>query len=416
VTVLALAITRAPAPSLAAGAVAAGVVALGPGSAATDADAASGAATASSTSVPASARRGALRAATGAVAAVGVGSFLGLRPWADAGPGGTATASDAEGDRPTGDAPVDALLAAAAERTLDVAGLEPLVSENHYQVDINSVDPTVAAADWTLSLTGAVDEEREITFEELTAMPAEHRFVTLRCVGEPLNGEKIDTALWTGVPVTDVLGDVPDDCCVMFRAEDDFYEEFPATALEDALLAYRMNGGPLPKGHGRPVRALVPGHWGEINVKWISEIEILTEPQDGYWEKRGWHGTGPVNTVAKLHAVDTDVGDGRVEVGGHAYAGTRGIDRVEVSTDGGDTWTRAALSDPLPGRVPADGDAAVEGTATDAWRMWRHEYAADGVHEVVVRAVDGTGSLQPSEESDSFPSGASGWVSQTVRP
>jgi hypothetical protein len=149
----------------------------------------------------------------------------------------------------------------------------------------------------------------------------------------------------------------------------------------------------------------VPGHWGEINVKWITEIEVLTEEATGYWEKRGWHGTGPVNTVAKLHAVnqrDEGRADGTpVEVAGHAYAGTRGVQQVEVSTDGGETWNEAELSERLPG--------------TDVWRQWRYEWDAEpGEHEVVVRTTDGEGDLQPEEFSQPYPSGATGWVSRTV--
>jgi len=120
---------------------------------------------------------------------------------------------------------------------------------------------------------------------------------------------------------------------------------------------------------------------------------------DGYWEQRGWHGTGPVNTVAKLWSTTT-LDSGAIELAGHAYAGTRGIDRVEVSTDGGSTWRHAELSERLPG--------------DDVWRQWRHEFDPDGSHEVVVRAIDGEGTVQPEARSDAYPSGATGWVRQTV--
>ncbi len=171
------------------------------------------------------------------------------------------------------------------------------------------------------------------------------------------------------------------------------------------MLAYGMNGKVLPRGHGYPVRALVPGHWGEVNVKWLSEIEILDEEADGYWEKRGWQGTGPVNPVAKLHHEST-LSDGRRRIGGHAYAGLHGVQRVEVSTDGGETWADATLSDQLPA---ADGN----GPAEDAWRQWEYTYdLPSGGHTVVVRMVDQRGELQPEEETDSYPSGPSGWVSK----
>ncbi|MFD1525177.1 molybdopterin-dependent oxidoreductase, partial [Halolamina salina] len=262
-----------------------------------------------------------------------------------------------------------------------------------------------------------VPEARSFTLSELRAFDAERRFVTLRCVSDPLNGKKIDTALWDGVPVSTVLEavDAPESCCVTLHAADDYFVSFPRAALEDGLLAWGMNGRPLPRSHGAPLRTLVPGHWGETNAKWLTEIEIREEPEDGYWEQRGWQGTGEVNTVAKLHS--TTVRDGTVRVGGHAYAGTRGIDAVEVSTDGGDSWTEATLSEPLPGSVPLDAEEPEpDGEAADAWRMWEHEYDAAERHEVVVRAIDGEGERQTEDQEEVRPSGATGWVSETIRP
>ncbi|MFA1610999.1 molybdopterin-dependent oxidoreductase [Halobellus rubicundus] len=301
---------------------------------------------------------------------------------------------------------VERLIADAESQSLDWAadGLPGLVSEigGFYNVDIAQFDPEVPSEEWSLTFTGAVGEERTVTFAELTERPVEHRYVTLRCVGEKLNGKKLDTAVWTGTPLKPILEEVDPGgaCgCAMLRAEDDYFVQFPVDALEDAFLAWEMNGQPLPKSHGHPVRVLVPGHWGETNVKWVSEIELLEEEANGYWEQRGWHGTGPVNTVAKLWST-TRLDGGEIEVAGHAYAGTRGIERVEVSTDGGETWTDAELSEPLPG--------------DDVWRQWRHVYAPESSHEVVVRAIDGTGAVQPKEESDAYPSGSTGWVSKQV--
>ncbi|MFB6101548.1 MAG: molybdopterin-dependent oxidoreductase [Haloplanus sp.] len=295
-----------------------------------------------------------------------------------------------------------AMLADARAQSLDVEGLEPLVSDHFYTVDIANVDPAPAREDWSVRIHGAVAEEASFTVDDIAAREHDHRFATLRCVGEPLNGRKLDTALWTGVPIADLLAAAePQGEYVMLRAADGYYEEFPMDALESGFLAVGMNGRSLPRAHGSPARALIPGHWGEINVKWLTEIEVLDEPATGYWEERGWHGTGPVNTVAKLWATNR-LDDGRVEVAGPAYAGTRGIQAVEVSTDGGTTWAEADLSEPLPG--------------DDVWRQWVYRYDPDGSHEVVVRAIDGTGTLQPQDEKRAFPSGPSGWVSKTVDP
>jgi len=345
-------------------------------------------------------RRRALVSGASALAFVGVAAGLGGLASGDSG-----SAGDDDEDPAEMDEEVAALVEEADGKSLEIAGDVPgLVStfEEFYNVDIAEFDPDLSAEDWSVTITGEVGEEREVTFGDLQELPTERRFVTLRCVGEDLNGHKLDTAVWTGTPIKPLLGEVDPggECgCVMLRAEDDYFVQFPVEALEDAFLAWGMNGRALPQSHGHPVRVLVPGHWGETNVKWLSEIELLDEEMDGYWEQRGWHGTGPVNTVAKLWS-DTALDNGNVELAGHAYAGTRGVERVEVSTDGGDTWTDAELSEPLPGE--------------DVWRQWRHEFEPDGVHDVVVRAVDGEGTLQPEERSDSFPSGATGWVSQTV--
>jgi DMSO/TMAO reductase YedYZ molybdopterin-dependent catalytic subunit len=311
-----------------------------------------------------------------------------------------AAAADAETPGPT---ETEMLLAEAEEKSFDVDGLEPLVSDRFYTVDISSIDPQVKAQDWSLSITGAVPEATSFDYRDVIGRESTLEFSTLRCVGERLNGKKTDNALWEGVRVGDLLEEagVPDRCCVMARAADGFFEEFPVDALREALLVYRMNGDLLPRAHGYPARLIVPGHWGEIHVKWVDELEILEEPAEGYWEKKGWHGTGPVNTVAKLYTVN-DVGGGRKQVAGHAYAGTRGIRTVEVSTDGGSTWNEAELTEELPGRA--------------VWRQWKYEYEPPGgQHEVVVRAVDGEGTLQPEKNSGPYPSGPSGWVSETIR-
>jgi len=285
----------------------------------------------------------------------------------------------------------------------DLHGMVSPIGE-FYNVDIAEFDPEVTAAEWSLTFTGEIGSERTVTFDELIDRPVEHRAVTLRCVGESLNGRKLDNAVWTGTPIRPLLESVDPqgDCnCAMLRGEDGYYVQFPVDVLAEGFLAWGMNGKELPTGHGHPVRVLIPGHWGETNVKWLSEIELLNVEDDGYWEERGWEGTGEVKTVAKLWEEGvTELDDGRIELAGHAYAGTRGIERVEVSTDGGGSWTDAALSDPLP-------DA-------DVWRQWRHAFDPEGTHEVVVRAVDGEGNRQTRTPADPSPSGASGWVRRTV--
>ena len=296
--------------------------------------------------------------------------------------------------------------AQATELPLASTALPGLVSDidDFYNVDIAEFDPEVTADEWSLTFTGNVGDERTITYDELVDQPVENRFVTLRCVGEDLNGKKLDTAVWTGTPLRPFLeaADPQGECdCAMLHGEDGYSVQFPVDVLASGFLAWGMNGKELPTGHGHPVRVLIPGHWGETNVKWLDEIELLNTEEDGYWEQRGWEGTGEVKTVAKLWDEGiTELDDGRIELAGHAYAGTRAISRVEVSTDGGDSWSDADLSESLPDE--------------DVWRQYRYTFDPDGSHEVVVRATDGKGELQIQERTDSNPDGAAGWVRRTV--
>mgnify|MGYP000588998144 CR=1 FL=1 len=303
---------------------------------------------------------------------------------------------------------IRAKLDAAEASALGIGGIEPLVSENFFQVDINSIDPNPRAEEYTLSITGAVESERTISYDELQQMDAVNKFSTLRCVGDNLNGNKIDTALWTGVPLQRLVEEAgpQSDCdCVLLKATDGYEVEFPMEAFNRGLAVYGMNGNLLPRGHGYPVRAVIPGHWGEVNTKWLTEIELLNREVDGYWEQRGWEGTGPVKPTATLKD-DTMVGDGQRRLAGHAYGGLRGVSKVEVSTDGGSSWSEATLSEPLP---------AVEGEepAEDAWRQWQYSYDPPGsTHTAVVRMVDRDGNVQTSEETNPSPTGPSGWVSK----
>jgi DMSO/TMAO reductase YedYZ molybdopterin-dependent catalytic subunit len=315
-------------------------------------------------------------------------------------------------DRPLPDAPNSEgsaeLMERAGSRELDLetSRLPGLVSSigGFYNVDIAEFDPNVPAETWSLTLRGEVEAERTISYDELIESESENRLVTLRCVGEDLNAQKLDTAVWTGVPIRPLIESVDPngECgCAMLRGEDGYSVQFPVEVLADGFLAWGMNGKQLPQSHGYPVRILIPGHWGETNVKWLTEIELLEEEADGYWEQRGWQGTGTVKTVAKLWDEGiTTLDDGRIELAGHAYAGTRGIDAVEVSVDGGETWADADLSEPLPDE--------------DVWRQWRYTFEPSGSHEAVVRAIDGEGNVQIREESDPSPSGASGWVHRSI--
>ena len=293
---------------------------------------------------------------------------------------------------------VDQRLATAADRSLDVSGMTGLVdtTDSFFTVDINPRPPTVEAENWTLSVSGDVETEREFSYEDLRQRETITRFKTLRCLGDPVDGEQIGTALWTGCSLMDLLSEAgANGSHVVFRAADDYYYSMPMSMLSDAMLAYGMNESQLPRQHGFPVRALLPDRWGKLNVKWLDEIEVVDQSESGYWEERGWNGMGTVNTVVKI-GTSNRLSDGTVQLGGHAYAGTDGIRAVLVSLDGGETWDTATLSGQLPD--------------PDTWRQWKYEWQPErSNYTVIAKAIDGTGTEQTRVRSSPFPDGATGW-------
>ena len=295
------------------------------------------------------------------------------------------------------------MLSEATEAELDAEGIKPLIAQvgDFYQVDINPSPPSVDTEAWSLSITGLVDEELELSYEDILAYDVVHRYKTIRCLSDGIDGDSMDTAGWTGGRVGDILDAAgPNDEHVMLNGADDYWYSLPLSYLEDAVLAYGMNGIELPQAHGYPVRLLVPDRWGKLHVKWLTDIEIISEDESGYWEEKGWDGMDPVNTVTKIDRINRP--DGRIQICGHAYAGARGVDAVEVSVDGGETWNEATLSQPLPN--------------PDTERQWVYEFEPDrDSHEMYARTIDGEGTVQPEEQTEPFPNGATGWINRTLR-
>lgn len=164
------------------------------------------------------------------------------------------------------------------------------------------------------------------------------------------------------------------------------------------MLADRMNGEDLPQRHGFPVRLVVPGLYGEKNLKWITGIEVVTYDAEGFYERQGWGPDLTVPTRARItEAPSTEVGrGGLVPLRGNAFGGDRGVSRVEVSTDDGRTWTDATITYP--------------GTRL-TWSMWSLDWRPQtaGATALVVRATDGTGAPQIAEQRSTVPMGATGY-------
>jgi DMSO/TMAO reductase YedYZ molybdopterin-dependent catalytic subunit len=288
----------------------------------------------------------------------------------------------------------------------DLALLTPIVvsNETFYRIDTALVVPTIDPADWTLRIHGMVDREVELSYQDLNEMPLVERYVTLSCVSNEVGGQLVGNALWTGIPLRDLLdmaGVRSGADQLVGRSIDGWTAGFPTELAfdgRDALLALGMNREVLPANHGFPARLVVPGLYGYVSAtKWLTEIELTTwDAFDGYWIPRGWSKEGPIKTQSRIDRPKNrrDVPIGPYTVAGVAWAPTREIAAVEVSLDGG-PWRVAELSEPL---------------SNDAWVQWRIEAdLAEGDHTVTVRATDGTGFTQSESPVDPAPNGAEGW-------
>ncbi|HET8760672.1 MAG TPA: molybdopterin-dependent oxidoreductase [Nitrospiria bacterium] len=260
---------------------------------------------------------------------------------------------------------------------------------------------TVRSADWSLRLHGAVEHPRTFQYVDLLEQRTMEQMVTLQCIDNEPGGSLMSNALWTGFPLARVLEAAkPLDTAmdVVFHSLDGYHDSITLDrALRgDALLAHSMNGVPLPKDHGYPLRAIVPGVFGIKNVKWLTEIEVVERDHKGYWQERGWTDEGLIPVTSRIDSPGHYqlLRGGRQEIRGIAFAGLHGIKRVEVSVDGGRTWRDAILA-PVP---------------RYAWVPWSYEWRvpAAGAHTIAVRAEGLDGVRQVEVASRAYPSGTSG--------
>jgi DMSO/TMAO reductase YedYZ molybdopterin-dependent catalytic subunit len=292
---------------------------------------------------------------------------------------------------------------------------------NHYEV------PAVSLEEWRLRVDGTVEHPLTLTLDDLKRLPMVEAVVTLECAGNgrALFDPKVPGAQWErgavgtarykGVRLADVLkgaGIRPAGKHVLFDGADqppvptapDFARSVPLEKAmnPDTLLAFEMNGEPLPAVHGFPLRAIVPGWIGSTNVKWLARITVLEQEHDGHFMVKGYRSPRvPVAPGDKVEPKDMAVVTeldvksliarpadgskaplGTVRVAGAAWAGEGEIERVEVSTDFGRTWQ--------PARLGTD-------RARYAWRLWEFEWAArePGAYVLLSRATDSRGRTQP---------------------
>jgi DMSO/TMAO reductase YedYZ molybdopterin-dependent catalytic subunit len=231
-----------------------------------------------------------------------------------------------------------------------------------------------------------------------------------KCELAPFGCDLISTARWKGVRVSDLLalagGPKPGVVSLATIAADEFTTSLPieAALAEDTLLVYEMNGQVLPREHGYPARLLVAGRYGMKNAKWVVALRVMSRDFNDWYGQRNWSKQGIVRTMTRIDepAPTAELPPGEHRVAGIAYAGDRGVLKVEFSTDGGRNWREAELE---------------QAGGRDTWVRWRGRFnlAPAASLTIVARATDGTGALQEEVFTLPQPDGGAGWSSIDVR-
>ncbi len=292
--------------------------------------------------------------------------------------------------------------------------------------DIPAVDP----AEWTLAIGGRVRHPLALNLEDIKTRPSKTIAVTLECAGngrarlsprpmsQPWLMEAVGTAEWTGIALRSLLdeaepldpnGDVVFtgmDRGIQGDIEQHYERSLPLAEAnrDEVLLAYAINGQPLPPQHGFPLRLIVPGWYGMANVKWLRGITVVANGFGGYQQAAAYHyrladddsGVPVTRILPRALMVPPGIPDfisrvrflapSRQVLTGRAWSGCAPITKVEVSTDGGRSWAAGELGDPV---------------SPFAWRPWTYEWDATrpGDYELSVRATDGAGNSQPTEQN-----------------
>lgn len=271
-----------------------------------------------------------------------------------------------------------------------------------YIEDIKGPPKPIKTDSWRLNITGKIDRPLTLSLDDIRKRPTVREIITLSCIGNPVGGYALGNAEWHGISLRDLLDEADPDFfakTLIFRGADGYHDSIPLSQGRHraALLVHSMNGKPLTRAHGFPLRLLVPGLYGIKQVKWIDAIEVSDESHTGYWQKRDWTGDGKVKVISRIDFPKSGdwIYKSRTVLRGIAFAGDRGIQYVQVSTDGERTWSLARLEKPL---------------SPYSWVFWSFpmKFHRSGQYKIAVRAADQYSGIQRDGQRDPFPSGTSG--------
>ncbi len=277
--------------------------------------------------------------------------------------------------------------------------------EDHYRIFIRTTHTVIDGASWTLPISGLVANPVDLSIEDIRDnYEPRSQFITLSCISNRVGGPLISTTQWTGASFKDILADVqplPGARYVNIECGDGFHEIVDLEMInadERIMLAYSWDERPIPVEHGFPLRIWLPDRYGMKQPKWITNMTVQEEYTPGYWVARQWdevarvRATSVVDTISDEAVFERD-GQTLVPVGGIAYAGARGISRVEVSVDNG-AWQPAQLRAPL---------------SDTTWVIWRYDWPFEaGNHRMRVRCYEADGTPQIEAQMGNRPSGATG--------
>jgi DMSO/TMAO reductase YedYZ molybdopterin-dependent catalytic subunit len=277
--------------------------------------------------------------------------------------------------------------------------------KDHYKVFLRTEPTVIDGASWVLPITGLVDKPLMLTLDDIrNKYEPRSQYVTLNCISGKIGTTLISTTQWTGVSLQKIMAHAkvqPNARYLYITSGDGFYETIDLDLIaadERIMLCYAWDGNTLPVDHGFPLRIWIPDRYGMKQPKWITGIEVTEEYKQGYWVERSWDEVAQVKTTSVIDtvAVDAIIENGSqklVPVGGIAFAGARGISKVEVRVDGG-PWQEARLRAPL---------------SETTWVIWRYEWPFEaGNHTFEVRCAEGDGTPQIEEKQSNRPSGATG--------